>query len=244
MKCRKLNLHRQRVPRGSGEYGWRGVLSLDQVRAAFTDGYVPTPNPDQVRGSGQRRIWTRAETDFLIEHVGQKSLKWIARELDRTVRAVQHKCHYLDCHPTMNAPGLLIAEVSERLNRHPQQVRTALQRGKLKARRAQTAKRWLWVFDEKSVETHRRELEAAGWETDRERADTIRERWLRLVDFAYQSGISKEKAVRLFRRGLVEGRFVGVPFGRGHGHALYLNPRDVKAARGMRVSNWRGKRAA
>jgi hypothetical protein len=243
MKCKKLRLHRQRVPRGTGEYGWRGVLSLDQVRAAFQEGYIPAPDPDHVQGSGQRRIWTRAETDFLIEHVGQKPLKWIAEQLGRTVRAVQHKCHYLDCHPTMNAPGLLIAEVMERTNRTKQQVYRALQAGDLKAKKAHTRKRLPWVFDEKSVEKYAAKLQAALWETDSERADTIRERWLPIRDFALQAGVSTAKAYRLVEELKLEGRYVNLP-GRGHGHHLFLNPRDVKAARGLRVANWRRERAA
>lgn len=149
IKRLRWGIHRRRVKRGR-EFGWRGVLSEDQVRRMWEAGDFSTvPDPTRPCRDQRRRIWSQAETAYLLEWVGHKCIALIARYLGRSVRAVEHRMHYLGLSVLANqgllSTGLVQCELG---TKSKQPIYTAIRRGLLTPHRPEQR---YYVFDPDEV---------------------------------------------------------------------------------------------
>jgi hypothetical protein len=78
----RRGIKRPRLKRGQ-EFGFQGVLGQDQVVKMwerFGEGDLVVPLPDRpVQNGTRRKIWTRAEIDYLKEFAGHKPTRRAAR---------------------------------------------------------------------------------------------------------------------------------------------------------------------
>jgi hypothetical protein len=135
----RRKIKRPRITRGQ-EFGFQGVLSEDQVLKMwerFGEGALVVPLPERpVRIDPRRRIWTTAEIEYLKEFAGHKPTSLLARYLHRSLRAVQHRLHYLGIRTLDNQGYLATALVQSALgvsSKTP--IYLAIKKGFLKPKR-------------------------------------------------------------------------------------------------------------
>jgi hypothetical protein len=220
MKRKALKLARKRYPRGT-EHEFPGMPTLQQIKNIHETGEPGEARLEDVLEPGD--MWTIAEIEFLKANVGVLELQAIADRLKRSVRSIEHKCHFYGISPS-HRPGMLTLEhVIRETNTSKQIIYRARDKGDLPAERAKTEKGMIWLFSEADVAKWKVLLEQNNYETDANRSELIRRTWLTVKQYANAARHDVEWVYTRIKNGELESRKIN-QIGKSGAPALYVNP--------------------